>query len=128
MNQVLRRRYGKVIDDSKISDVIFIDGGKGQFAQAKNVFVELDVLWDKNYSLLFGVVKGVDRKVGLETLFFESEGEGFSLSLDLFALYVIQYIRDELYDYAIGGYRKKRAKVKNISFLEIIEGVGLKRR
>lgn len=28
MNQVLRRRYGKAIDESKIPDVILIDGGK----------------------------------------------------------------------------------------------------
>lgn len=47
MNQVLRRRYGKAIDESKIPDVILIDGGKGQLAQAKNVFAELDVSWDK---------------------------------------------------------------------------------
>ncbi len=46
MNQVLRRRYGKAIYDSKIPDVILIDGGKGQLAQAKNVFAELDVSWD----------------------------------------------------------------------------------
>ncbi|MFO6426787.1 hypothetical protein ACLBOM_16580 [Escherichia coli] len=38
MNQVLRRRYGKAIDDGEIPDVILIDGGKGQLAQAKNVF------------------------------------------------------------------------------------------
>ena len=38
MNQVLRRRYGKAIDDNKIPDVILIDGGKGQLAQAKAVF------------------------------------------------------------------------------------------
>ncbi len=57
MNQVLRRRYGKAIDDSKIPDVILIDGGKGQLAQAKNVFAELDVSWDKNHPLLFGVAK-----------------------------------------------------------------------
>lgn len=43
MNQVLRRRYGKAIDDNKIPDVILIDGGKGQLAQAKAVFAELDV-------------------------------------------------------------------------------------
>ncbi len=43
MNQVLRRRYGKAIDENKIPDVILIDGGKGQLAQAKAVFAELDV-------------------------------------------------------------------------------------
>ncbi|WP_435431308.1 hypothetical protein [Shigella sonnei] len=56
-----------------------MDGGKGQLAQAKNVFAELDVSWDKNHPLLLGVAKGADRKAGLETLFFEPEGEGFSL-------------------------------------------------
>ena len=35
MNQVLRRRYGKAIDDNKIPDVILIDGGKGQLARRK---------------------------------------------------------------------------------------------
>ncbi|XPE44547.1 hypothetical protein ACNKHV_12035 [Shigella flexneri] len=39
----------KLIHDSKIDNVILIDGGKGQLAQAKNVFAELDVSWDKNH-------------------------------------------------------------------------------
>lgn len=47
MNQVLRRRYGKAIETSKIPDVILIDGGKGQLGQAKAVFAELDVPRDK---------------------------------------------------------------------------------
>lgn len=78
MNQVLRRRYGKAIDDNKIPDVILIDGGKGQLAQAKAVFAELDVPWDKHHPLLLGVAKGSDRKAGLETLFFEPEGKGLA--------------------------------------------------
>ncbi len=68
MNQVLRRRYGKAIEESKIPDVILIDGGKGQLARAKAVFAELDVP-DKHRPLLLGVAKGADRKAGLETLF-----------------------------------------------------------
>ncbi|WP_278248125.1 excinuclease ABC subunit UvrC [Klebsiella pneumoniae] len=128
MNQVLRRRYGKAIDDNKIPDVILIDGGKGQLAQAKAVFAELDVPWDKHHPLLLGVAKGSDRKAGLETLFFEPEGEGFSLPPDSPALHVIQHIRDESHDHAISGHRKKRAKVKSTSSLETIEGVGPKRR
>jgi len=128
MNQVLRRRYGKAIEESKIPDVILIDGGKGQLGQAKAVFAELDVPWDKQHPLLLGVAKGADRKAGLETLFFEPEGEGFSLPPDSPALHVIQHIRDESHDHAISGHRKKRAKVKSTSTLETIEGVGPKRR
>ncbi len=128
MNQVLRRRYGKALEEDKIPDVIIIDGGKGQLAQAKQVFAELNVPWDKDRPILLGVAKGSDRKAGLETLFFEAEGEGVSLPSDSPALHVIQHIRDDSHNHAISGHRKKRAKVKNTSALESIEGVGPKRR
>ncbi|KAA5980482.1 MULTISPECIES: excinuclease ABC subunit UvrC [unclassified Pantoea] len=128
MSQVLRRRYGKAIEEEKIPDVILIDGGKGQLAQAIQVFAELDVPWDKTRPILLGVAKGSDRKAGLETLFFEAEGEGVSLPPDSPALHVIQHIRDDAHNHAISGHRKKRAKVKNTSALESIEGVGPKRR
>ncbi|MGD8203759.1 excinuclease ABC subunit UvrC [Pantoea sp. FN0305] len=128
MNQVLRRRYGKELEPEKVPDVILIDGGKGQLGQAKQVFSELEVSWDKHHPLLLGVAKGSDRKAGLETLFLEPEGEGFSLPPDSPALHVIQHIRDDSHNHAITGHRNKRAKVKNTSSLESIEGVGPKRR
>ncbi|MCD1127632.1 excinuclease ABC subunit UvrC [Jinshanibacter sp. LJY008] len=128
MSQVLKRRYGKALTDEKIPDVIFIDGGKGQLGQAIDVFAQLDVEWDKTRSLLVGIAKGSDRKAGLETLFLAAEGEGFSLPPDSPALHVIQHIRDDSHDHAISGHRQRRAKVRNTSALEHIEGVGPKRR
>lgn len=128
MNQVLTRRYGKSLEDSKVPDVIFIDGGKGQLAQAIEVFGSLNVDWDKSHPKLIGVAKGSDRKAGLETLFFVPEGEGMALPSDSPALHLIQHIRDESHRHAITGHRQRRAKVKNTSSLESIEGVGPKRR
>ncbi|MEG3135405.1 excinuclease ABC subunit UvrC [Rouxiella sp. T17] len=128
MAQVLTRRYGKAIEEAKIPDVIFIDGGKGQLGMAIDVFASLDVTWDKSKPLLIGIAKGADRKAGLETLFFKAEGEGIALPSDSPALHVIQHIRDESHNHAITGHRKKRAKVRNTSALEEIEGVGPKRR
>jgi len=128
MNQVLRRRYGKELLDGKIPDVILIDGGKGQLAQAKNVFAELEVSWDKDRPILLGVAKGSDRKAGLETLFFEPEGEGFSLPPDSPALPVIQHFRDDSHTHALTGHRNNREKVMNTSSLEAIEGIGPRRR
>ncbi|PKH24217.1 excinuclease ABC subunit C [Enterobacterales bacterium CwR94] len=128
MNQVLRRRYGKALEESKVPDLVLIDGGKGQLSQAKQVFSELDVNWDKAHPLLLGIAKGTDRKAGLETLFLEPEGEGFALPSDSPALHVIQHIRDDAHNHAIAGHRAKRAKVKNTSALESIEGIGPKRR
>ncbi|MDU6412408.1 MAG: excinuclease ABC subunit UvrC [Yersiniaceae bacterium] len=128
MAQVLKRRYGKALEENKIPDVIFIDGGKGQLGMAMDVFAELNVTWDKTRPKLIGIAKGTDRKAGLETLFFKPEGEGMALPPDSPALHVIQHIRDDSHNHAITGHRKKRAKVRNTSALETIEGVGPKRR
>ncbi|EPF7464205.1 excinuclease ABC subunit UvrC [Serratia marcescens] len=128
MTQVLKRRYGKALEEKKIPDVIFIDGGKGQLGMAIDVFKSLNVTWDKSKPLLIGIAKGADRKAGLETLFFVPEGEGISLPPDSPALHVIQHIRDDSHNHAITGHRQRRAKVRNTSALELIEGVGPKRR
>ncbi|MDP8772954.1 excinuclease ABC subunit UvrC [Serratia sp. IR-2025] len=128
MTQVLKRRYGKALEEKKIPDVIFIDGGKGQLGMAIDVLKSLNVTWDKNKPLLIGIAKGADRKAGLETLFFVPEGEGISLPPDSPALHVIQHIRDDSHNHAITGHRQRRAKVRNTSALELIEGVGPKRR
>ncbi|MGL9774915.1 MAG: excinuclease ABC subunit UvrC [Sodalis sp. (in: enterobacteria)] len=128
MDQVLRRRYGKAVEEKKIPDVVIIDGGKGQLRMAKAVFEQLEVPWDKSRVVLLGVAKGVDRKAGLETLFLQPHGEGMALPPDSPALHVIQHIRDDSHNYAITGHRNKRAKVKNTSALELIEGVGPRRR
>jgi excinuclease ABC subunit C len=128
MKQVLTRRYSKSLDEKKIPDVIFIDGGKGQLGMALDVFHSLDVTWDKSKPLLIGIAKGADRKAGLETLFFVPEGEGIALPADSPALHVIQHIRDDSHNHAITGHRQRRAKVRTTSALEEIEGVGPKRR
>lgn len=128
MAQVLSRRYGKALEEQKIPDVIFIDGGKGQLGMAIDVFKGLDVTWDKSKPLLIGIAKGADRKAGLETLFFVPEGEGIALPSDSPALHVIQHIRDDSHNHAITGHRQRRAKVRNTSALEEIEGIGPKRR
>lgn len=128
MRQVLTRRYGKYVDESKMPDVIFIDGGKGQLAQAIGIFQTLTVIYNITRPQLIGVAKGHDRKTGLETLFLKPDGEGFSLPTDSPALHLIQNIRDESHNYAITGHRQLRAKVRNTSTLESIEGVGPKRR
>ncbi|CAI2449561.1 Excinuclease ABC subunit C [Serratia liquefaciens] len=128
MAQVLKRRYGKTLEEKKIPDVIFIDGGKGQLGMAIDVFNSLNVTWDKNKPLLIGIAKGADRKAGLETLFFVPEGEGIALPSDSPALHVIQHIRDDSHNHAITGHRQRRAKVRNTSALELIDGVGPKRR
>ena len=128
MEQALKKRFDRDLEEEKISDIIFIDGGKGQLNRALQVFQELDVKWDKNRPHLIGVAKGVDRKAGLETLIISRQEREINLSPDNLALHLIQHIRDESHNHAISGHRKKRQKAFTQSGLETIEGVGAKRR
>lgn len=125
MAQVVKRRYDKVTEGANIPDIILIDGGKGQLAQAERYFEEKQL---NKMPLLIGVAKGVSRKHGLETLILAGNHEQISLSPDSSALHLIQHIRDESHRFAIAGHRAKRGKVKTVSKLQGIPGVGAKRR
>ncbi len=128
MEQALIKRYEKPLDETKIPDIIFIDGGKGQLNRALETFANLQVEWDKTKPLLIGVAKGVERKAGLESLIISKWDKEIHLPIDSPALHLIQHIRDESHNHAISGHRKKRQKAFTESGLESIAGVGAKRR
>jgi len=112
MRQALERRYRRILDgESRLPDILLIDGGQGQLSTAAGILSELGV----EGVTLVGVAKGPDRRPGMEQL--------FSL-----ALHLVQQIRDEAHRFAITGHRQRRGKAKTRSVLEDISGIGPKRR
>jgi excinuclease ABC subunit C len=126
MYQALTRRYKRIRDGEIIKpDVLLIDGGKGQLAEAAKVLDELGV----EGITLIGVAKGVDRRAGQEQLFLLGQDTPIILAPDSRALHLIQRVRDEAHRFAIAGHRRKRAKRHSQSILETIPGLGpVKRR
>jgi len=118
MRQALTRRYKKHM----LPDLLLIDGGKGQLHMAMEVMQELGL-----DAFMVGVSKGEGRKPGLETLHF-TNGEKIQLPEDHKALHLIQQVRDEAHRFAITKHRAKRDKKRGSSILEVIPGLGPKRR
>lgn len=125
LHQALTRRYTRLKQgEGALPDILLIDGGKGQVAQAVAVLEELQIEGVR----IIGVAKGPERRPGAETLFLSPSLRPFILPADSPALHLIQQIRDEAHRFAITGHRQRRGKTRNRSPLEDIAGLGPKRR
>ena len=125
LHQALTRRYLRLKKgEGKLPDLLLIDGGKGQVAQARDALLELQV----EGVCIVGVAKGPHRKAGEETLILGSTGRSVRPAPHSLALRLIQQIRDEAHRFAISGHRKRRARARVSSPLERIAGLGPKRR
>jgi excinuclease ABC subunit C len=129
LRQALMRRYARhqgVAEESGaggLPDLLIIDGGRGQLAEAVRVLDELGLALP-----VIGVAKGSTRKPGMERLFLPGRREPLRLPPSSPALHLIQQIRDEAHRFAIAGHRAQRGKRRSRSPLEDIPGLGPKRR
>jgi excinuclease ABC subunit C len=125
MRAALTRRYRRIkAGEAKVPDLLLIDGGAGQLAQAAAVLAEIGV----DVPAVVGVAKGADRRVGQERLFLLGSDLPLILPADSRALHLIQRVRDEAHRFAIAGHRARRSKARQVSVLEEVPGLGPARR
>jgi len=111
-----------------LPDILLIDGGAGQVAQARAVLDDLGV----EGIALVGVAKGPARRPGDEELLLPGidgkPGRSVRPGAESPALQLVQQVRDEAHRFAITGHRGRRQKARNTSRLEDIPGIGPRRR
>jgi excinuclease ABC subunit C len=145
MREVLRRRFSRLmkeaprVPDEAASasekpghdpdafpawpDLVLIDGGRGQFDAARQVFHHLGVAG----VTLVSIAKGRDRDAGRET-FFVGGREPFHMPPRDPALYFAERLRDEAHRFAIGTHRARRKREFTKSPLDEIGGIGPARK
>jgi excinuclease ABC subunit C len=132
MHEVLHRRFarwkgpqeemvGRKIDPafSVLPDLLLVDGGKGQLAEAMKVLEE------------FGLSERVPTASlakKQEEVFLPGRSESILLPRSSQALFLLQRIRDEAHRFAVTYHRDVRARQGLASRLETIEGIGPARR
>ncbi len=124
MRQAIDRRFRRAVEEGGVlPDVLLIDGGAGQLAQAQAALADLGV----EGVTLVGVAKGVERRAGHEALVLP-DGRELRPGAASPALQFIQQVRDEAHRFAITGHRGRRQKARMTSKLEDIPGIGPRRR
>jgi excinuclease ABC subunit C len=145
MREVLERRFRKLVrqpdkaaaepvafeagdedDDATevpVPDLVLVDGGAGQLAQALQVIRDLGV----RGVTVVAIAKGPDRDAGREHFFMEGKTP-FQLEAKSPLLFYLQRLRDEAHRFAIGTHRAKRAKSLTRSPLDEIDGIGPARK
>ena len=119
MEQVVRRRYSRVLENGgPFPDLIVIDGGKGQLNAA---YAALETVGLSNL-----VAVGLAKKE--ELVFTRDSMEPLALDPHRPALRLLQHIRDEAHRFAITFHRQSRNKRDLQSELDVVPGIGLRRR
>jgi excinuclease ABC subunit C len=125
LRQALTRRYQKIkAGDVAMPDLLLVDGGRGQLAQALEVLEALEI----SGLPVVGIAKGADRRPGQERLFTPARSEALILPPESPVLHLVQRVRDEAHRFAITGHRRRRARRHNESTLEAVPGLGPARR
>lgn len=121
MQEVVRRRYSRMIEEGKpLPDLIITDGGRGQMEVVREVVedeLQLSVP-------IAGLAK--DDKHRTNELLFGFPPQTIAMKTDSPLFRLLTQIQDEVHRYAITFHRDKRSKHQIASILDNVPGIGPK--
>ena len=118
MREVIKRRYSK-LEVNEFPNLILIDGGIGQLNAVGDILKELG---KDSFSDIISIAKKEEK------LFKYGESEPYIISLDDEAIKILQRLRDEAHRFGINYHRLLRSKRVISSELDLIKGIGKKRK
>ena len=127
LQEVINRRYSRLIrEQKKLPNLILIDGGLGHLSSAEKVIRELDLLGKIDLAC---IAKGKFRNaVETDEILLPGKKQPIYFQENSPSRFLLQRIRDESHRFAISYHRKLRSKSSLDSSLELISGIGKKRR
>lgn len=121
MQEVVRRRYSRMIEEGKpLPDLIITDGGRGQMEVVREVVED-----ELQLSIpIAGLAK--DDKHRTNELLFGFPPQTIAMKTDSPLFRLLTQIQDEVHRYAITFHRDKRSKHQIASILDNVPGIGPK--
>ena len=121
MQEVVRRRYSRMIEEGKpLPDLIITDGGRGQMEVVRQVVED-----ELQLSIpIAGLAK--DDKHRTNELLFGFPPQTIAMKTDSPLFRLLTQIQDEVHRYAITFHRDKRSKHQIASILDNVPGIGPK--
>jgi excinuclease ABC subunit C len=121
MQEVVRRRYGRMIEEgAPLPDLIITDGGRGQMDVVREV-VEGELHLDIPIA---GLAKNEHHRTNELLYGWPPQVVGLKTDSELF--HVLTQLQDEVHRYAITFHRNKRSKHALHSELDDVKGIGPK--
>ncbi len=129
MAEILERRLKRALEQDDMPDLVVVDGGRGQLNAALAVRERLGL----HLPPMIGLSKPrTERKRGdrdaVDKIVLPDAEEPVVLAEHHPTLRLLQHLRDEAHDTAVGFHRKQRSKSALQSQLEELPGVGKTRR
>jgi len=125
MEEVLRRRLSKGVEDGDLPQLILIDGGKGQLNVADKLLGKFELRKDVD---VLSLAKERRHRGTTERVFSPGRTDPLPIRQDTPESLYLQRIRDEAHRFAIRYHRELRKKATLRTGLENIPGIGKKRR